>query len=270
MYALASVFQQRGAEAQPAEHSLKLGLLVRLLRHKGWVFGLACDAGGYVLQFIALGHGPLVIVQPLLVCGLLFALPIGAAWAGRHLRPVDWVGAVLVCMGLAVFLTIANPSSGRDNARPTVWVILLVVDAVATGALVAVSFGRHPRGRAVLLSGAAGIIYGAAAALTKTSSHLLSHGLLHAALHWQPYVLIVFGLSGMVIGQSAFQAGTLDVSLPTMTVADPVVSIIIGLMAFNEGISSSPIAVCFEVVGLLIMSAGVFMLARVEAATGVA
>ena len=269
MYALASVLQQRGAEEQPLDQSLKLGLLVRLLKDKGWMLGLACDFGGYVLQFIALGNGPLVIVQPLLVCGLLFALPIGAAWAGRRLHPVDWAGAVLVCVGLALFLTVASPTAGRDNARASVWVALLVVDAAVSGILVAASFGRHTRTRAVLLSGAAGIIYGAAAALTKTSSHLLSRGVVHVVLHWQPYVLIVVGVTGMVIGQSAFQAGTLDVSLPTMTVGDPVVSILIGVLAFREHLSSSPLAVAAEVFGLAVMSVGVFMLAKVEAATGV-
>ena len=47
------------------------------------------------------------MVQPLLVCGLLFALPLGAAWAGRKLRRRDWIAALLVCSGLAVFLLVA-------------------------------------------------------------------------------------------------------------------------------------------------------------------
>ena len=269
MYSLASVLQQRGAAAEAPEHSLTLGLLVRLARNRGWMVGLVCDGAAYVLQFIALGHGPIVVVQPLLVCGLLFALPIGAAWAGRHLHPGDWLGAVLVCIGLAMFLTVARPAAGRDNAPPSVWIALLVADVGVTAALVAASFGRDVRLRAVLLSGAAGVIYGAAAALTKTTSHLLGKGVVHTAVHWQPYMLIVVAVVGMVLGQSAFQAGTLDVSLPTMTVVDPVVSIAIGALAFHERIAADPVAVIAEVLGLAIMSVGVFMLARVEATTGV-
>lgn len=270
MYALASVLQQRGAAEQPEEHSLRLGLLVRLAQHKLWVLGLACDVAGFALQFVALGHGPLVVVQPLLVCGLLFALPIGAAWAGRRLKSADWAGAVLVCVGLAVFLVVANPGIGRPNARPVVWVVLLTATASAAGVLIVLSLGADTRHRAVLLSGAAGIIYGAAAALTKTSSHLLSRDVLHMVAHWQPYVLIVFGVAGMLLGQSAFQAGTLDVSLPTMTVVDPVVSILIGALAFQEGIASTAGAVTLEVIGLAAMAVGTFMLAKVEATTGVA
>jgi drug/metabolite transporter (DMT)-like permease len=265
MYAFASVLQQRGAAAQPADQALRLSLLARLLRNPGWVLGLSCDVMGYLLQFIALGHGTLVVVQPLLVCGLLFALPLGAAWAGRRLRVRDWVAAVLVCAGLAVFLTVASPQPGHDNVRPAVWIMLLASAAGLTLALVALSRGRLPWQRAVLLSAAAGVVYGATAALTKTSSHLLDRGPILLLAHWQPYALLVAGIGGMVIAQSAFQAGSLDSSLPTMSVVDPVVSIVIGAVAFGESIAAGPADVLAEVLALVAMSAGVFLLARSEA-----
>lgn len=265
LYALASVLQHRGAAGQPDEQSLKMGLLVRLARHPAWMLGLLCDIGGYVLQFIALGHGAIVVVQPLLVCGLLFALPIGAAWAGRRLTRIDWIGAGLVCVGLAVFLAVADPASGRNDTRTGYWIVLLVSVAALGGLLTVLSLGPDRRRRAVLLAAAAGVIYGAAAALTKTSSHLLDHGLLALLTHWQPYVLVVYGAAGMLLAQSAFQAGVLDFSLPTMTVVDPVVSIVIGAFLFHETIASHPEDLALETVSLIVMSAGVWLLARYEA-----
>jgi drug/metabolite transporter (DMT)-like permease len=264
MYALASVLQHRGAVDQPDEDSLTVGLMVRLLRHPAWLLGLACDAGGFVLQFIALGHGAIVVVQPLLVCGLLFALPIGAAWAGRRLTGADWLGALLVCAGLAVFLAVADPASGRDNTRPALWVALLVSVTVVAALLTAFSLGPDARRRAVLLAAAAGVVYGASAALTKTSSHLLDRGLVPVLTHWQPYVLVLFGGAGMILSQSAFQAGALDFSLPTMTVSDPVVSIAIGACVFHEAIAASPADITVEVLALAAMSVGVWLLARFE------
>ena len=269
MYALASVLQHRGAIDQPDEQSLRLGLLVRLLRHPAWLAGTACDVAAYVLQFVALGHGPIVVVQPLLVCGLLFALPIGAAWAGRRLARADWAAALMVCAGLAVFLAVADPAPGRSNTGPGGWLALLVAVTVASGVLVAVGVGPDARRKAACLAAAAGVIYGAAAALTKTTSHLLARGLLPLLTHWQPYVLVVFGVGGMLLAQSAFQAGALDLSLPTMTVVDPVVSIAIGASLFGEAISSGPLAVTAEVVALVVMSVGVVLLARAEAETPV-
>ncbi len=265
MYALASVLQQRFASAQPADQSLRLGLLARLVRNPGWLLGLAFDITGYGLQFVALGHGTLVVVQPLLVCGLLFALPMGAAWAGRRLRLVDWVAALMVCAGLAVFLIVASPDSGHDNVRPAVWVLLLTSAGGAVVVLLALCHGRAAWQRAVLMSGAAGILYGVTAALTKTSSHFLDKGFVALATSWQPYALLGIGIAGMVIAQSAFQAGSLDASLPTMTVVDPVVSIVIGALAFGESIAAGPGDILLEAVGLVAMSAGIFLLARSEA-----
>lgn len=265
MYAFASVLQQRGAATQPADRALKLTLLTRLVRNPGWLLGLVCDVLGFVLQFVALGHGTLVVVQPLLVCGLLFALPIGAAWAGRRLTFRDWVAAALVCAGLAVFLSVAQPAAGHDDVQPYVWALLLLSAGGAALALVTSSRRRPPWQRAVLLSGAAGVVYGASAALTKTSAHLLDGGVAHFLLHWQPYVLVVAGVGGMVIVQSAFQAGSLDASLPTMSVADPVVSIVIGAVAFGENIAVAPPAVAAEILALVAMSCGVFLLAKSEA-----
>jgi drug/metabolite transporter (DMT)-like permease len=265
MYALASVLQHRGAISQPEERSLRMGLLVGLIQSPTWLTGLIFDGGGYVLQFIALGHGPIVVVQPLLVCGLLFALPIGAKWAGRRLSRVDWVGAVLVCAGLGVFLAVANPAAGRDDTSAMHWVVLFIILTALTVALTLTSMGPDARRRAVCLAAGAGVIYGGAAALTKTSAHLLARGVGPALTHWQPYVLAVVAIVGMLLGQSAFQAGTLDFSLPTMTVADPIVSIAIGASVFQESISSSAGAVAAEVVSLLVMTAGIYMLARFEA-----
>src|SRR5438477_11075955 len=95
LYALASVLQQRAARVVPSEKSLRLSLLTTLLARPLWVVGVLADVGGFVLQFYALDHGALVLVQPLLVSGLLFALPLGAAFSKESMRPADWVGAGL-------------------------------------------------------------------------------------------------------------------------------------------------------------------------------
>jgi drug/metabolite transporter (DMT)-like permease len=268
MYALASVLQQRGAARQPIETSMRLGLLTRLARNGPWVLGLVCDVAGYALQFVALGHGPLVVVQPLLVCGLLFALPLGAAWAGRALHPRDWVAALAVCAGLAVFLTVSSPAKGTAEVSGGVWAALVLGTAALAAVLIVSGSGRATWNRAMLLSAAAGVIYGASAALTAASARLLGKGVVVLLEHWQPYVLVVGGVVGMLVSQSAFQAGSLDVSLPMMTVVDPVVSIVIGATAFAESISDTPAAVAAEAASLLLMTAGVVVLARSEAIRG--
>lgn len=111
----------------------------------------------------------------------------------------------------------------------------------------------------------AGVVYGTCAALTKTSAHLLSGGIGHLMTDWQPYMLAAGGVAGMVLAQSAFQAGPLDASLPTLTATDPVVSVVIGALLFGEQIRSGLFWSTLEVVSLAATVVGIFMLAHTEA-----
>ena len=70
---------------------MRPGLLWRLIQRPMWLLGTLADWSGFGLQAIALGLGSLIVVQPLLCTGLLFALPLGAAWQGR--RPADGTGS---------------------------------------------------------------------------------------------------------------------------------------------------------------------------------
>jgi drug/metabolite transporter (DMT)-like permease len=261
-YAAASVLQQRAAAAEPAEHSLRLGLLTRLARRPLWLAGIVADVAGFGLQFAALAEGTLVVVQPLLVVGLLFALPAEARLAGARIKARDLAAAGAVCVGLAVFLTVSNPAVGVAVAGPAVWPVVL--GAGCGGAVVLAALGRRAGGRAkaVLLSAAAGVTYGVAAGLLKTTASYLALGVVSTLGHWQLYALVVVGLGGMLLGASAFQAGRLDVSLPTMSVLDPLVSVLVGALGFQESISVSAPAVTAELAGLAVAAAGLFVLAR--------
>lgn len=244
---------------------MRLGLLVRLAANPIWIAGLVADAGGYIAQFAALDHGSLVLVQPLLVSGMFFALPLGAWLAGARLTPTDWFGAVAVCGGLAVFLTAANPAAGRPSTSLFNWILLLIGSSTVTLGLVVAAGRRSGPRRAALLAAAAGVDYGLTAALTKATAHLLSRGVGPVVTHWQPYVLVVAGVIGMVIAQSAFQAGPLDASLPTLTVVDPVVSIAIGAAAFGEVIAGGACRRVLEVIGTIAVIVGVHVLGRSNA-----
>src|SRR5204862_3679820 len=131
LYALAAVAQQRAAVAEPLEHSLRLRLLINLLHRPLWLLGLACDVGAFLLQFWALDHGSLVLVQPLLVSGLLFALPLGAILSHERMKSSDWIGAGLVVAGLSIFLVVAQPDEGRPDASTRAWAVLIPI-ALAT------------------------------------------------------------------------------------------------------------------------------------------
>ncbi|MGH9078093.1 MAG: DMT family transporter, partial [Acidimicrobiales bacterium] len=108
-----------------------------------------------------------------------------------------------------------------------------------------------------------------AAGFTKAAGLLLRHGLLHLLASWQVWALVVTGILGMVLAQSAFQAGALEGSLPAMAVVDPVVSIVIGIAVFGERLPTQAGALALEVIGLALMAVGVLALARAKAVQAV-
>ena len=268
LYALASVLQHRAATAQPEQQSMRLGLLRRLVTEPLWLAGIMADGFAFVFQFVALGHGSLVVVQPLLVSGLLFALPLEAWLSATRLTRRDWLGAAAVVAGLSLFLLVAGAGRGDAEVADVSWGVLIAIGSVAVAALVLAARGGPSRRRATLLATAAGIVYGLTAALTKSTAHTLGLGLGHVVLSPQLAGLIVFGGLGLLLAQSAFQAGPLDASLPMLTVTDPIVSIAIGAAVFDETIAVGPVSSALEAVGLVLVVVGVFTLGRSAAVVG--
>lgn len=239
LYAAASVLQQREAESLPDEHSLRLRLMLELLRRPVWLAGYAADWLAFGLQAAALSVGSLIVVQPLIVAGLLFALPIGAAWSGRHLTRMDVLWALVLTGSLAVFLLVGAPTGGIDQASTSGWLICAgVLVPFVLFALIA-GIRAHGAARAVMFAVATGVLYGVTAALTKTSVHLLGDGLGPFLTNWEPYALAAAASVGMLVNQSAFQAGSLTASLPTLTIVEPVVAALIGVTLMHEELRAS-------------------------------
>jgi hypothetical protein len=90
----------------------------------------------------------------------------------------------------------------------------------------------------------------------------LDAGVLHTLATWAPYALVAGAVVALLLTQSAFHAGALRLSLPTLTVAQPLVAGAIGLGVFGEHIDSRGVAPFLEVLGLALVTVGVFVLAR--------
>jgi drug/metabolite transporter (DMT)-like permease len=238
LFAIASAVQQRTAAEVPDDVAGGLGLIRVLVRRRWWWFGTVSDVGGYVAQAAALAVGSLVLVQPLLVTTLLFALPLGARWSGRALRPADRIWAVLLAASLAVFVVVGEPTAGADRAPLAAWLpTAAVLGAVLAACLVGAALSRRARRgtvRAVLLAVATGVLYGLTAALTKGVVTELDGGILRLLTIWETYALAVVAVSGTLLQQSAFQAGDLTASLPAITVGEPVVGVAIGIAVLGE------------------------------------
>lgn len=234
LFAMASVLQQRAASTVPDEDALRATLITRLLKQPLWLAGFGLDALGYFVQAIALAFGTLIVVQPLLVTMLLFALPLGARFAGRRLEQADWRWALVLTVALALFLIIGDPTAGLEQGDGRRWLISLLFLYPIIVVLIASGSVRRGAVRALLLGAAAGLCYGITDALTKSVVRGLDDGVGSLLENWETWVLILTIVSGAFLQQSAYQAGGLTASLPAITGLEPVTGIALGVFVYYE------------------------------------
>jgi drug/metabolite transporter (DMT)-like permease len=261
-YGLAAVLQHRAAIREPAGLSMRAGLLIRLVRRPRWLVGNAFDGVGYLFQFLALRRGSLILVEPFLVLSLVLALPVAAWLDHQRLSGTEWTSTGAIAAGVAVFLGAAHPGLGHPRASGLAWTFLTVIIAVGCGSTALAARGASRRRAAVLLAAGSGMAFGYVAALTERTGHLLDDGALHTLATWVPYALVIGAVAALLLTQSAFHAGELRLSLPMLTAAQPLVAGAIGLGLFGEHIDSHGSAPALEILGLALIGAGVFTLAR--------
>jgi drug/metabolite transporter (DMT)-like permease len=262
-YAGAAVLQQRVAAAQPPELSLSPRLLLAVARKPVWLLGIGLDIAAYLLEAGALHEGSVVTVAPLLVSGLLFALPLSTVGTGQHVTRRELVPAVVVVAGLALFVQVGSPEGDRSTASAAAWITIGAIVAVATAVLVAL--GRREQGsrRALAYGVATGVVYSFTAVLTKATVDLLDGGVGQLFTHWQLYVLLAASLVGLLLNQSAFQAGHVAASLPAISVTNPVLASTFGIVMFGETLDAhGPLAVSVTIVSIVAMVIGTIALAR--------
>ena len=266
LFALGTVLQQRAGLGEPSDGATS-SLLLRMARRPVWLLGIASDAGGFLAQAAALGVGSLAVVQPLLATSVVFALPLGVRLTAQRLRRLDVLAAFLVVAALVVFIVVANPSGGREDAPLGDW--LLVGGACAAVCVPLVVLGRHgpaPR-RAALLGIATGILFALSAALTKTVVDELGEGPVAVLTDWPLYALAAVGYASMTLNQLALNTGSLAPAVATSLSFDPIASVVLGVTLLDESLDSGALELLATAAALLAATVGMAILARSQAET---
>ncbi|EST21296.1 hypothetical protein N566_27485, partial [Streptomycetaceae bacterium MP113-05] len=259
-FAVAGVLQQRAAAGEPDHEAMSYRLLTHLARRPLWLAGIGCAILAYAFQAVALANGPLALVQPLIVTELLFAIPLSVRLYGTRLRAREWLGAVAVATGLAVAMAAAGPERSDPVAGPQEWTLAMAAAAAATTLVLFV--GRRLSGppRASVIAAAAGIVMGSQSVLLATTVQKFRTGLLEVVTSWQTYLLVAASVLGLLLIQSAFQAGPLSASMPVIDTVEPVVAVACGVTLFDESVRGSPPAVVVTLLGGLLVLTGIWLL----------
>src|SRR4029453_12676779 len=260
LFAVAATLQQKGALNLDGVSLAKPMSLVRLVGQRMWLFGTVALLVGYVLQAAALDRGRLAVIQPLLVTTIVFALPLGWLLTNQHIGRREVGGALGLLLGLAMFAIYGDPAGGKDNAPNDEWAIAIVVlGAICAGLLV---YGRNgtPTKVAAVYGAVAGILFGLSAALTKPTLDLLHQSVGEMLSHWQCYALAVAGVLGFVLQQVSLGTGRLAPSVATVSVANPVVGGLAGILIFDERLSGTAWHVLVAVIGLVLALGGAVLI----------
>lgn len=266
------VLQRKADQRVPQGQNLSVRLIGSLLHQPVWLGGILAITVGFLLQAIALGRGQLAVVEPILVLELPATLLLATRVFRTRLHGREWGAAAAMAAGVAGMLYALSPSGGRpEDVRWYAWAAGIGVNLALVAALVA--WGRRgpagggPRSgqgsalQAAVLAVAAGATFGLTAALMKGMTSTFSRGMTAGLASWQLYAMIASGVAGMFLVQSALNAGPLVAAQPGITLADPVVSVLWGVLIFHERVRTGWFLVLAVAGGLLIAGA-VLVLAR--------
>ena len=255
------VLQSRSVRAVRETDIGTVGLIGRLVRMPLWWCGVALT-GPVVAVFhtAALHDGTLIEVEAVMVSSLLFALAFGALLTHQSVSRRDWWSAVIVVIGLALFLGSADPH-GDDYAVPLgEWVVVGI--AVAGVVVLLAALARRATTanvRAAAWGTAAGVLLGTSAVLLKYVSTLFGDGVGAVLTSPALWALAVAELIALVCQQLAFRSG-FAAALAPIVGGNPLVAGLIGVIVYQERFHRTPTDLALAGAGIALIGIGIVML----------
>jgi drug/metabolite transporter (DMT)-like permease len=262
-FALAATLWQKAALSLTGVSVRRPKSFLVLLTQWVWLLGLAAQLVGVALQAAALDRGRVSIIQPLLVTTVIWALPLGSFLTHQTIGSREVVGAGIIVVGLALFATYGDPAAGIDDAPGSDWVTSILVIGAACAALLVFANRGSLSTKAAVLGTIAGMLYGLSATLMKpVVENIHTDGLAHVLAGWEFWVWAAAGIVGFFVQQLSLSTGKLVPSVATVSVANPLVSVLLGALVLQERLAKNPPwhavvavgALCLALLGAVVIS----------------
>jgi drug/metabolite transporter (DMT)-like permease len=261
--AVGNVMQRKASLEESPDRPFGLGFLLDVIRRPVWILGFSGLVASFVLQAIALGLGELSAVEPIITLEVPLTVLVASRVFGGRVGRAEWSAIFVMTAGMILMIAALNPQPGDETHVNHVTYVMAGGGTAATIVALVLASRRGSRfWRTGFLGAAAGTAFGLTATLVKeTATQFSEHGVLGVVTTWQTYIAIGFGVLGVVIMQWALHTGPLLAAQPGFTLMDPLVSILWGVLVFNEVTRSGPWLVPATIGGVAI-GAGVAMLSR--------
>jgi drug/metabolite transporter (DMT)-like permease len=233
--------QHRGVEkverlsGQDGASGLTMRQLSRLLSRPSWVVGTLMLGMAILCQLGALTVAPLIVVQPLGAIALVVTTLLNSRVSG--LPPTRRsLMAIIACVGgIFIFVIIAAIFATERPLSQNELITVLVTLAIVMVAMLVFWIVLRKRMRALFYILSAGVVYGFVATLAKVVIKRIQAG----EFEWLTLVCLIALLAATGVGayfvQTAYSSGPPDLVIAGLTVIDPMVAVLIGLLVLGEG-----------------------------------
>jgi drug/metabolite transporter (DMT)-like permease len=266
LFNLGIALQAVEARRTPREEGLRLSLIWDLLHRRLWVTGLGIEWLGVPLEILAFAWAPFVVVQPLLACGLLVLLAVARRLLGEAptVDALIGVGAIIAGIGLIAW----GAPGEQDTHRGAAAVIGVIAGLVLASC---VPFALRGRRLDTALTAILGSACGFAA--TNVAMKLMADDLGND--HWPQAaawlaVAAVAGFGATVTGMTALQRAPATTVIPISTAVQTFLPVALEPLFLAESFRDADLEGLPLLVGLVVMLAGIVILARTRTVSALA
>jgi drug/metabolite transporter (DMT)-like permease len=262
--AIGNVLNRKAARDEPDQAEFKLKLIIDLLHRRVWLAAVAMMIISFVLASAALGTGQLASVQLVVVLELPMTIIGGSLLFRTPLEARTWIAIGMLTVGVIALLALLDPKSGQAKTiAPITWITMSAANIGALAVLVVAARAHSkPAVRASLLGIATGLGYGLTAAYTKGfADKFATGGIVGVFTAWEFYATIAAGVVSAFLLENAYQAGPLTASQPGITLIDPLISTIWGIVVYGET-TNHGLLLRLTVLPAIAVAGGVLLLSR--------
>jgi drug/metabolite transporter (DMT)-like permease len=172
---------------------------------------------------------------------VIWALPLGYFLTHQTIGRREILGAAIIVVGLAGFAAFGDPAAGVEDGSNADWAIAVIVIGLACAALLLFANRGSLSMRAAVLGTVAGMLYGLSATMMKpVVEHLHTDGLADVVASLEFWIWAAAGIVGFLFQQLSLSTGKLVPSVATVSVANPVVSVMLGALVLLERLDRDP------------------------------
>ncbi len=188
---------------------------------------------------------------------IIWAIPLGYFLTRQQIYRREILGAGITVAGLAIFGVYGDPSAGVDDAPASDWSSAIIVIAAVCVALLLFANPGGPSTKAALFGTTAGILYGLSATLMKPVVENLHTEGWAVFENWEVWAMAIAGIVGFLLQQISLSTGKLVDSVATVSVANPIVSVILGALVLQETLSQDHLVLAISGLAIALLGAAV-------------